>query len=364
MASKVFMTGFPGFIAQRLVDRLLDKDPDATFTFLIEDRMRGVADATIKGMEKPHPGFIESTTVVTGDISRPRLGMSQEEYDKAVDEITHVWHLAAIYDLSVPPSLAYRVNVVGTSEVLDFCEACANLQRLDYVSTCYVAGDRTGLVLENDLDEGQGFKNHYESTKCWAEMEVRRRMDRVPTAIQRPAIVVGDSRNGETDKYDGPYFLMNLLSKLPSWIPMVHIGGGAATVNLVPIDFLVDAMAEIWTRDEALGLTIQLADPYPHTVKEVMEEMFRLLGFAKPLFSVPSAAVAGALQFDALRGLIKIPKESVIYFNHDVQFDTANQRRVLSGSNVACPDLFDYLPTLVDYVKAHPDKPFIDGRSI
>lgn len=364
MASKVFMTGFPGFIAQRLVDRLLARDPEATFIFLIEDRMRGVADATIKGMEKPHPGFIESTEVLTGDISKPLLGLSPEEYRELCRKATHVWHLAAIYDLSVPQARAYRVNVVGTANILDLCEACEALVRLDYVSTCYVAGDRTGPVLESELDCGQGFKNHYESTKCWAEMEVRRRMDRIPTAVHRPSVVLGDSRTGETDKYDGPYFLINLLAKLPTFLPMVHIGPSKAAVNLVPVDFLVEAMAEIGQRNEALGLTIHLADPMPHQAREIMESLLSIMGFGKPLATVPTQVVEEMLGIKLVRDLVKIPQELVTYFNHAVSFDTQNQRKLLEGSGIACPDLLSYLPTLIEYVRKHPDKPFLDGRGL
>jgi len=364
MASKVFMTGFPGFIAQRLVDRLLDKDPEARFTFLVQEPMRPVAEASIGRLDGDHPGFAEGSTLVAGDISRPRMGLSREAFARVAAETTHAWHLAAIYDLSVPEAVAYRVNVVGTAEVLDFCERCEGLARLDYVSTCYVAGQRTGLVLERELDEGQAFKNHYESTKCWAELEVRRRGDRVPAVIHRPAIVVGDSQTGETDKYDGPYYIMNLLTKVPSWIPMVHLGAGSAPVNLVPIDFLVDAMAQLWTNEDALGQTLHLADPYPHTAREIVEALLSILGFRKPLASVPPRLVEAALALEPLRNLIKVPREALSYFNHEVQFDTANQQRLLRDTSVTCPDLMDYLPTLVEYVKRNPDKPFLDGRAV
>lgn len=363
MACKIFMTGFPGFIAQRLVDRLLDRDPEATFTMLIEDRMRGVADATIKGMERDHPGFIESTTVLTGDICKQRLGLLKEVYDPLAAETTHVWHLAAVYDLAVSQTLAHQVNVMGTANLLDFCDACSNLARLDYVSTCYVSGDRRGVVLESELLKDQGFKNHYESSKCWAEVEVRRRMYRLPVTIHRPAIVVGDSRTGETDKYDGPYFLIALFSRLPAWVPMVHFGGGAALMNLVPVDFLVDAMAEIWTQEKALAKTVHLADPYPHSAREVMESISRALGVLKPVAAIPPGMAEGVLGVGLLRKLIKIPRQSVVYLNHEVTFDTANQRRLLAGTGISCPDLMTYLPAMVEFVKGHPDRPFLDGRT-
>lgn len=365
MGSKVFMTGFPGFIAQRLVGKMLDRDPDASFTFLIQDSMRGVADAAIKGMEGPYPGFIESTRVLTGDITRKRLGLSADEYAAVCAETTDVWHLAAVYDLAIPQNIAYRVNVIGTANVLDFCEACDGLRRHDYVSTCYVAGERTGRVMESDLDEGQGFKNHYEATKCWAEQEVRRRLDRVPTLIHRPAVVVGDSITGETDKYDGPYGMLTFLNKLPRFLPFVYIGPCQAPLNMVPVDFLVDAMAELWTNPEALGLTVHLADPYPHTSGEVLESMLELLGFSHPpLLTVPHKLVEAALGVGQVRALMGIPQEQVIYLNHQVEYDTANQRRLLKGSGVSCPDFLGYLPVLVNYVRQHPEKPFLDGRVI
>lgn len=362
MPPQVFITGFPGFIAVQLVHRLLDQHPGITFTVLIEERMRGVADATIKGFERPHPGFIESTTVVTGDITRPRLGMSQEAYQREAARTTHVWHLAAAYDLAVPRALAFKVNVQGTANVLDFCEACPELARLDHVSTCVISGDRTGLVLERELDLGQGFHNHYEATKCWSELEVRRRRHRLPVVVHRPAVVVGDSRDGATDKYDGPYFMINLLARLPPWLPLVLPGPGTAPVNIVPVNFVADAMAALWNQPEAVGQTIHLADPHPHSFRELVEAVAQHLGRPRPMASVPSGLMARVLGQDTLRGLLKIPPQTMSYLDHHVNFDTSNQRRLLQGTGVQCPDLMDYLPALVGYVRAHPDKPFLDGR--
>jgi thioester reductase-like protein len=299
---------------------------------------------------------------VSGDITRPLLGMSRDTHAAATTGTTHVWHLAAIYDLAVPQAVAYRVNVIGTSHVLDFAAACRNLKRLDYVSTCYVSGARKGLILERELDEGQAFKNHYESTKAWAEMEVRRRLDRIPTCIHRPAVVVGDSHTGETDKYDGPYYVLAQLVKLPRWVPMINIGHGHAVLNLVPVDFLVDAMAELWVNDEALGQTVHLADPYPHTAREILGAMLQNLGFHKPLVDMPPKVLEGALGLEPLRKLVKIPREVVAYNNHEAQYDTSNQRRLLERTDVRCPDILTVVPAMAEYVQRHPVKHFIDNR--
>ena len=362
MPSNVFMTGFPGFIAKRLVDGLLRKDPDASFTFLVQEHLRGVAKASLGDLAKTHGGLAGRCRVVAGDLTLPRLGLDRRAWSREAARATHVWHLAAVYDLAVPAAVAYRVNVAGTANLLDLCEACDGLVRLDYVSTCYVAGGRTGRIAEGELDEGQGFKNHYESTKCWAELEVRRRWERIPTAIHRPAIVVGDSRTGETDKYDGPYFMIRALLKAPSWMPMFGLGRGAARMNLVPVDFLVGAMAEAWTRPEALGRAFQWADPSPYAASELLEAIAENVGLGRPLVDIPPALAELALSQGHLRRFLRIPRELVVYANHPADFDTTNHRELLAGTDVACPDLLSYLPTLIQYVRDNPSKPFLDGR--
>jgi thioester reductase-like protein len=364
MSRHVFFTGFPGFIGRQLIGRLSRAEPEASFTFLIQDQVRPVAERSIAAIEAESEGFAERAKLVSGDITLPWLGMGEDVYRQEADRTTDVWHLAAVYDLSVPEPTAYRVNVVGTANILDLCEEAPNLSRLDYVSTCYVSGARTGLVRESELDEGQTFKNHYESTKAWAEMEVQRRMHRLPVCVHRPGIVVGDSHSGERDKNDCPYFIINLLLRLPKWLPMINIGEGGSRVNLVPVDFLCDGMASVWNNSDSLGHTIQWADPNPYAAKEIVDKLLQILGRRRAIGMVPSDAVERALGAERVREIAHVPKESVIYFNHDVIYDTENQHRFLEGTGLRCPDFLSYLPTLVEYVKEHPDKEFLDGRKV
>src|SRR5205823_4708900 len=168
----------------------------------MEDRAREIAFACGEGIE-----------VVGGDIAERRLGLDVATWERLTAEVTRVYHLAAIYDLAVPVDVAQRVNVDGTGNVLELCLAAPNLERLAYVSTAYVAGRRTGVVYEHELVMGQGFKNHYESTKFQAEVWVRARLREIPTTIYRPAIVVGDSRTGETEKFDGPYYILRTIAR-------------------------------------------------------------------------------------------------------------------------------------------------------
>ena len=362
MGKHIFLTGFPGFIAKRLVKETDALEKGISYHFLIQEHMWSVADEALAELNEAIPGFADRCTLIVGDITHPTLKLSDEDYKSLSSKVTQIWHLAAIYDLATDESVAYNVNVVGTKHILDFAESCKKLKRLDYVSTCYVSGNRTGLIMESDGDIGQEFKNHYESTKCWAEAEIHKRKDTIPTAIYRPGIVMGDSKTGVTDKYDGPYFLILLLMRLPKWIPMVNIGAGSARPNLVPVDYVVKSMAYIASKKESLGKTFALSDPNPHTAKDIIKGILQSLERAKAYGKVPSGLLEFALSSRLIRKMVKIPKEAIIYFNHDVTYDSTNTQDLLKESGITCPDFLETLPTLVNYVLENPKKDFLDKR--
>src|SRR5205085_9496429 len=149
------------------------------------------------------------------------------------------FHLAAIYDLAVQQDLAMRVNVEGTRHVNEFARTVSNLRRYHYVSTCYVAGQRTGVIREDELRHDAGFRNHYEETKYLAELEVEQLKGELPVTIHRPAVVCGDSRTGETAKYDGIYYLINYLLMWPGALSLANIGNAEVRLNVVHVDFVV-----------------------------------------------------------------------------------------------------------------------------
>ncbi|HMF58004.1 MAG TPA: SDR family oxidoreductase, partial [Pyrinomonadaceae bacterium] len=209
----IFLTGFPGFIAGRLVERLATNG--ARFFLLVQpafvERAREVIQRIAEETRTPLSNFL----IIEGDITQENLGMSPAEFEQALDETTTVFHLAAIYDLAVKRDTAMRVNVEGTRNVNRFARELKNLRRYNYVSTCYVAGRRTGLILETELKHDAGFRNYYEETKYLAEVEVEALKSELPVTIHRPAVVCGDSRTGETAKYDGIYYLILYLLKSP-----------------------------------------------------------------------------------------------------------------------------------------------------
>jgi len=188
--------------------------------------------------------MLERVAIHHTRMRTPGLGLDAHPR-AALDDVTEVWHLAAVYDLAVPPAVAHAVNVVGTRHVVALCAWLPRLTRLQYVSTCYVSGRYDGEFGEDVLAEGQPFRNHYESTKYDAERLVRTAMHNgMPATISRPGIVVGDSATGETQKFDGPYFLASFLRRQPGPVALVPRVGNPDTVRvcLVPRDFVVDAM--------------------------------------------------------------------------------------------------------------------------
>jgi thioester reductase-like protein len=291
--------------------------------------------------------------VLVGDIGARRLGLADADYERLSAEVTTAHHLAAIYNLAVPLEVAQRVNVEGTGNVLDLLARCERLERLNYVSTSYVAGLRTGVVYEHELVMGQQHKNHYESTKFQAELWVRERMGQVPTTVYRPAIVVGDSKTGETQKFDGPYYILRTIARAGGG-PLATFGRSEAPFNVVPVDFIVDAIAAVSRDPGAVGETLHLVDPEPITAADLFRALAREYAGREPSFRVPPRLVESSLRFDAVRKQFGgAPFESIQYLNHAVRFDTRRADEILARSGLRCPRFEEYVANMVRFFREH-----------
>jgi len=353
----IFLTGFPGFLGSRLLPRILRRSPDVRAVCLVQDKFRALAAERVEALSAEEPAFAGRIELVTGDLTTPGLGL--DDVDRLAADVTEVWHLAAVYDLSVARDVGMRVNVEGTRNVLRFAEACPSLRRHHYVSTCYVSGRHAGVYRESDLDVGQTFNNYYEETKFLAEVEVAAARDRgMPTTIYRPSIVVGDSRTGETQKFDGPYFLLQWLLRQPWNRVLVPVVGDPTMVrfNMVPSDFVVDAIDHLASLEGSAGATYQLADPSPLTIDELLDEMCRATGRRGLRVPLPRHLTARALdRIPPLERFVGIPADAVAYFAHPTHYDTSAADRDLAGSGVSCPPVAEYLPRLVDFMMSHRD---------
>jgi thioester reductase-like protein len=342
MPRTYLLTGFPGFLAGRLVPQLLADDDEARIVALVEPRM----------VERARAMAPDGVDVQPGDITDPALGLDAKTYDRLAGEVVRVFHLAAVYDLAVGAELAERVNVQGTQHVVDFCRRATKLERHHYISTAYVAGQRSGLVLEDDLGDGQAFKNFYESTKFAAEVIVRAAMEEVPTTIYRPAIVVGDSQTGETQKFDGPYYLLRSMAGPTG--SLLQVGRGDASFNVVPVDFVVSAIAAGARDAEAVGHTLHLVDPEPVSSHELARLLAVEYTGKEPKLPLPPAVVDRSLKFGAIRKLFGgTPRQSIVYLNHPVTFDTAQASAILGRNGLRCPRFPEYVGAMVKFYAAH-----------
>ena len=349
----VLFTGFPGFIGTRVVRALLAADPKLSVAAVVEPRMAARARDVAVRLDG------QRIEVLEGDIGERGLGIAADRLDSLRSEVTIAYHLAAIYDLAVPLDTAQRVNVDGTGNVLEVCAGCKKLERLNYVSTAYVAGDRKGVVYEHELALGQGFKNHYESTKFQAELWVRDAMDDVPVTIYRPAIVVGDSQSGETQKFDGPYYILRTISRamrMGGRIP--QFGASDAPFNVVPIDFVVSALVAAAADPETVGETLHLVDPDPITALELTKLLSREYAGKEPSVRLPPKVIERSLHMKSVRKAFSgAPPESIVYLNHSVRFDTRRADDLLARHGLHCPRFEEYVTPVVRFFREHEDDP-------
>lgn len=340
----ILLTGFPGFLASNLLPRILLQRPESEVECLVEPRFMELAQKRLQSLDPP---FLPRVKLLAGDITRPGLGLEQFS-------ATEIFHFAAIYDLNVERTLGLKINLDGTRNVLHFAERCPKLEKLHYVSTCYVSGRYAGPYRESDLDKGQRFNNYYEETKFLAEVEVQK--SKLPWVIYRPSVVVGDSRSGATLKYDGPYPVIKWLLRLP-WVSILpRIGDpSVARINLVTQDYVLDALTYLSLNAGHPGTVYQLCDPNPVTVEEMIQELGKVTH--RKVLHAPVPVGVAKLMLRHLKPLAQwsgFTPAMVDYFVHPTHYLCDNTTQTLEGSGVVCPDIRRVLPRLVEYVRRNP----------
>jgi len=352
MGETVFITGFPGFIATRLVRRLAQEEN--RFILLVQPALAKLALTEVNEIIQQTGRKDCDFRVVEGDITKRDLGLSPDLIAGLRAEAATVFHLAAIYDLAVSRDIALRVNLEGTRNVNQFVRSLSRLEHYHYVSTCYVAGKRSGLIYENELRHEAGFRNYYEETKYLAELEVEAFKNELPVTIHRPAVVCGDSKSGETVKYDGVYYLINYLLKSPTLLSLLNIGNDQVTLNLVPVDFVVASLAALARDKAAVGKTLQLADPNPLTTRELFNVIARRIVGRGAKVTVPAALVQFTLMLPPSPGITGLPHHGVPYFFLKQSYDSTQAQRVLEAHQIKCPPFETYVDNIVEYAKQHP----------
>lgn len=348
-----FFTGFPGFISSQLIREIFRKDQAQEVIVIV------LAGELIKANFEKDSIIAEfpncSIRIVEGDITLPNLGLENQTVQEIVSQIEVLWHLAAIYDLAVPRDIAWKVNVHGTTMVNDFVRSLPNLRRYMYFSTAYVAGTREGVLKENELIRPPAFKNYYEETKYEAEHRVEDLKSEIPLTIIRPGIVRGHSETGETIKFDGPYFFLNMVDKL-KWLPFIpYIGQSTSTINVVPVDYIINASTYLVDEKSAEGKTLHLTDPNPHPIQEVYRSMVKLLTNQNPKGQLPLILAKVSLQVPLIRKKLGVELETLDYLTWNAHFDTTEAAAILTKGGITCPDFIETMPIMIDFYLAHKE---------
>lgn len=345
----VLLTGFPSQLARAVAAEVLRSDGGARVVTVVRSKFLDDARAAVDDLP---PDQSKRVTLVEGDAAAIDLGLSGQEFKTIAREVTRIHHCAQVTYLGVDRKTAEHVNVGGTSEILELALGCDRLECMVFHSTAHVAGDRRGLVLEEDLKAGQSFRSVVEETKARAEKLVRAAMDRVPIAVVRPATIVGDSRTGEVDRFDGPYLLILLVVTSPPDLAIPLPGRGDEPLNLVPIDWVARASVAIGRDPCARGRTFHLVDPEPLTAREVFELVARAGGRRGPRGSIPANLAKALLRAPGIDRIAKSPRALLETLTTAVTYDARNAEELLATTGVGrCPPLESYVDELVEYVQ-------------
>jgi NAD(P)-dependent dehydrogenase (short-subunit alcohol dehydrogenase family) len=369
-----FVTGATGFIGKRLVKKLLGRR-GSTVYFLMREESAGKLPDLLE-----YWGASKTRAIpVYGDLTSKKLGVASDVIKSLKGQIDHLYHLAAVYDLSADEESQVAVNIEGTRSMVEFAQAI-DAGHVHHVSSIAAAGLYEGVFREDMFDEAENLDHPYFMTKHESEKLVRKECKR-PWTVYRPAMVVGDSKTGEMDKIDGPYYVFKLIQRmrqiLPPWMPSVGLEGGR--MNIVPVDFVVDALDHISHKVTKGHGCYHLVDPKGYRVGDVLD-IFSKAAHAPKMNLFINAALMGFIPKSVKKGLMALapvrrirnavmkdlglPEDMFTFINYPTRFDCRDTEAALKGSGIACPDLNDYAWRLWDYWERHLDPDLFIDRSL
>ena len=352
MKDTLFFTGYPGFLASDLVSQIIQerKAQLAHIYLLVLPHEKTNAANKLARFQKEHQLDDALFSIVVGDITKENLAIEEKIRAEIKNTVTHVFHLAAIYDLAVEERLAESVNVTGTKNINDFVQDLNKLKRYIYFSTAYVSGNREGRIYEHELSKGQAFRNHYERTKYDAEVAVQAIMEDVPTTIIRPGIVKGHAQTGKTIKFDGLYFMLNMYDKL-RWLPFIPLlqTGASPEGNFVSSDYLIRGTTFLAFDPIGEGKVYHLTDPKPYRMDALQTMLMENYLGKKPRGKLAVKWMQYALSFSSVRKYLQVEKEALDYFTVHSSYNATEAQRDLAKGEIYCQDLSDTIDAMINF---------------
>ncbi len=359
-----FVTGATGFIGRFLVGRLLKRDDARVFALV-----RCGSEYKLDALRSRLGVDADRLVAIHGDINEKLLGVSKRDQDDLNGQIDHFFHLAAIYDLTADENTQRYTNIEGTRQTLKLAEKI-QAARFHHVSSIAAAGLYDGTFTEDMFEDATGLDDAYLLTKHESEALVRQE-SKIPWRIYRPAMVVGHSETGAMDKVDGPYYLFKFIQKLkdmlPNWVPLIGVEGGH--FNVVPVDFVADALDHIAHQPDHDGQCFHLTADRSYSLGEIMDIVAgaaqaprMALKLENRLFDVVPGfirkgvnALTPNLLVNAALDNLDIPPSAMKFLTFPTEYDNSRAKAALAGTGIAAPELESYIQQLWDFWENHLD---------
>ena len=344
----VFVTGFPVFAARRLIKELV-REGDQVWLLarhkFLDDAQAYVSTLLEQWPDAPPP------RVLQGDILDIDLGLTGEEIRDLQAHVQEVHHIAAVGYLGTPTRKMRLVNVDGLREMLEVAMGMRRLERFCHWSTAFVAGARSGVVMEHELMVGQRFRNDYERTKAEAELLARTAMKHMPVSIVRPTIIVGATDTGKVDRFDGVYLGVRRIVSAPAGVSVPIPTHGRFPVNVIPSDFAARAAVAIARHPRGVGGTFHLADPSPLSAIQFFDAVADAAGKPRPTVVLPGGVARRVLNLPGIKLLAREDVTFLEWLDAEVRFDMSASAALLADAEISCPNVRSYVDVLVRYVR-------------
>lgn len=360
----IFATGATGFVGSHLVKRLSEDESVKKIYLLVRGNSK--SDAEIKFDTQIHEilsysgkqNLLDKIEVFTGDVTKQMLGLSDSDYSRLANSVTHIIHCAANVSFDQTLESARKTNYTGTRNILEFAsfsKKFGNLKKIAYVGTAFVSGNKEGTIYEDDLALPKTFANSYEQSKFETEKLVRSYMDRLPLIIFRPSIIIGDSKSGFTTSFNVMYHPLKLICKgYLKFLP----GSKGNVLDIVPIDYVTNSICYLLQKYGNEGKTYHLTSSLesPVTLGEIISLLNKYFLDSNTSINVNVVFIHclfyKMFKVFLCRSAKKINNKLSFYAPYIIlkrKFDNSNSRTDLEGSGISVPSFSSYYKNIYNY---------------